>query len=88
MTFCPLSWPRRYYQQLQKVLPKERFAGVRFPEKKMNLFGKHLNPEVEKERQTLFNDFIQNFVNQPDILALPCTNEFLKKNPVNMHIQK
>lgn len=74
---------RKYYQSIEKKLPKELKA-VKFPGKKMQILGSHLNSKALKEREIQMANFVDSCMSKDEVMRLPETHAFLTRDPVNV----
>ena len=74
---------RKYYLSIEKKLSKELRA-VKFPGKKMQILGSHLNSKALKERETQMLSFVDGCMSKEEVMRLPETHDFLIQNPVNV----
>lgn len=74
---------REYYKAIESKLTKELKA-VKFPGKKLQILGSHLNSNVLQQREEQMQKFVDGCMNAPVVLSLSETKLFLTQEPVNV----
>ena len=77
---------RTLYKSIESRLPKE-LKGVKFPAKKMQILGSHLNAKALSEREEQMNVFVDQCLSKEIVLQLPEVRELLCSNPVNVRYE-
>ena len=74
---------RSFYKKIEGKLSKELKA-VKFPAKKMQILGSHLNASAMKEREVQMQKWVNECLSSTFVLSLPETREILIFEPVNV----
>lgn len=74
---------REYYKSIEGKLTKE-LKSIKFPGKKVQILGSHLNTNALQQREEQMHVFVDQCMNAPMVLQLQETKQFVIKDPVNV----
>lgn len=74
---------REYYKSIEGKMPKE-LKSVKFPGKKIQILGSHLNSNALQQREEQMQKFVDQCMNAPVVMNLAETKQFLTQDPVNV----
>lgn len=74
---------REYYKSIEGKMTKE-LKSVKFPGKKIQILGSHLNSNALQQREEQMQKFVDQCMNAPVVMNLGETKHFLTQDPVNV----
>ena len=77
---------RAMHKSIEGKLPKE-LRSVKFPGKKMQILGSHLNAKAMQDREEQMVVYVNDCLSKESVLVLSEVKQFLCTNPVNAHYE-
>lgn len=77
---------RALHKSIERALPKE-LKSVKFPGKKMQILGAHLNSKAIHEREEQMVTYVNDCLSKDQVLTMGEVRQFLCTNPVNVHYE-
>lgn len=74
---------REYYKSIEGKMTKD-LKSVKFPGKKIQILGSHLNSNALQQREEQMQKFVDQCMNAPVVMNLAETKHFLTQDPVNV----